>query len=306
MKKALAYYEQYQPMHDSLLNDETKQSLTRLEMQYGFNKTQDSVKAANNKQQALATVQIQQQSITKNATIAGAGFLFLAGISGFVFYKRNRDIRFKQQITDTEMKALRAQMNPHFIFNSLNSIGDFMMKNDMQKADEYLTKFAKLMRLILENSEQKEVSLTDDLKALELYMQLETLRMKNKFTYEIQVADDIDKDNTLIPPLILQPFVENSIWHGLTKKNSEGKIIIKIQSEGNMLICTVEDNGIGRGYTKAKEEVESTEKKSLGLKITHTRIDIINRLKNTNAAITLFDLSEGTKAEVRLPLELSF
>ncbi len=303
---ALDAYKESVRYGDSLMNNDKRQQITRLEMQYQFNKTQDSIKANTDKQQALAAAQIQKQRILKNTTMAGAGMLLLVGLGGFAFYKRNRDIRFQQQITDTEMKALRAQMNPHFIFNSLNSISDFMIKNDTQKADEYLTKFAKLMRLILENSERKEVSLTDDLKALELYMQLEALRMKNKFTYDIQVADDIDKDNTVIPPLILQPFVENSIWHGLTKKNSEGKIIIKIQKENNMLICTVEDNGIGRESAKAKEEGKSNERKSLGFKITNARIDIINRLKNTNAAITLFDLSEGTKAEVRLPLELSF
>ena len=306
-KKAIAYYEQYQPMHDSLSNDETKQSLTRLEMQYGFNKTQDSIKAITDKQQALAAAQIQQQRILKNATLAGTGFLFLAGIGGFAFYKRNRDIRFMKQISDTKLKALRAQINPHFIGNSLTSISAFIIKNDTQKAAEYLDKFSKLMRSILENSDHKEVSLADDLNALEQYMQLEVLRMENKFTYEIRVADDIDTDNTLIQQLILQPFVENSIKHGLEKKNGDGKIIISIQKENNMLICSVEDNGIGRKMAEAyKERTSENERKSLGLKITNARIEIINKLKNTNAGIKIFDLQQGTKVEVKLPLELRF
>lgn len=305
--KALAAYKQSVYYKDSILNNDKKQQITRLEMQYGFNKTQDSIKAVTDKQQALASAQIQQQRIKKNAAMAGAGFLFLAGLGGFAFYKRNRDIRFKQQITDTEMKALRAQMNPHFIFNVLDSISNFMIKNDTQKADEYLSKFAKLMRLILENSEQKEVSLSDDLKALEFYMQLEAMRMDNKFTYEIKVGDDIDKDNTLIQPLLLQPFVENSIKHGLTQKNNgDGKIIIHIQKENNILICSVEDNGIGRKKVEAYKEQTTEKSKSFGLQITNARIEIINKLKNTNASIKILDLKQGTKVEVKLPLELSF
>ena len=114
-------------------------------------------------------------------------------------------------------------MNPHFIFNSLNSVNDYIDKNDTGTASGYITKFAKLMRMILENSEQKEVTLEDDLKALELYMQLEALRLKNKFTYEIKVDENIDCENTLVPPLILQPFVENSIWHGIAKRTALGK-----------------------------------------------------------------------------------
>ncbi len=306
-QKALDLSKQARVIEDSMFNDKTKDNITRLEMQYQFSKTQDSIKAVTDKQQALANAQIQKQRIIRNATMAGAGFLFLAGLGGFAFYKRNRDIRFKQQITDTEMKALRAQMNPHFIFNVLNSISNYMIKNDMQKADEYLIKFANLMRSVLKNSEQKEVSLSDDLQALESYMQLEALRMENKFTYEIKVADDIDKDNTLIQPLLLQPFVENSIKHGLEKKNGDGKIIICIQQENNMLICSVEDNGIGRKMAESyKKQTSENERKSFGLKITGARIEIINKLKKTNAAITMFDLTEGTKAEVRLPLELSF
>ena len=305
--KALAAYKQSVLYKDSLLNNDKKQQITRLEMQYGFNKTQDSIKAITDKQQALAKAEIQKQHVIETATLAGAGFLFLAGIGGFAFYKRNRDIRFKKQISDTELKALRAQIDPHFIGNSLTSISAFIIKNDTQKAAEYLDKFSKLMRSILENSDHKEVSLADDLHALEQYMQLEALRKENKFTYEIQVADDIDKDNTLIQQLILQPFVENSIRHGLEKKNGDGKIIISIQKENNMLICSVEDNGISRKMAEAyKERTSENKRKSLGLKITNARIEIINKLKNTNAGIKILDLQQGTKVEVKLPLELRF
>src|SRR6266496_1980978 len=312
--KALAAYKNYIMLRDSIINDEKKQELTRKEIQFEFDKKEALAKAEHDKQQALAASEIQRQTIVKNSVMGGAGIILFTGIAGFVFYKRNRDIKTQHkeaelnaEIADTEMKALRAQMNPHFIFNSLNSISDYIEKNDLKAADEYLTKFAKVMRLILENSEQKQVSLSDDLKALELYMQLESLRLKNKFSYEIKVDNDIDKENTLVPPLILQPFVENSIWHGLTKKNDEGKIFIYIKKEGEMLNCVVEDNGIGREKSETfKSEVKNMEKKSLGMKITRSRIDIINKTKKSNATIKFTDLEEGMRTEVKLPLELSF
>src|SRR5205085_3446168 len=179
-------------------------------------------------------------------TIIGSRILFIAAIASFIFYKRKRDAvekqheaEFKTEVSDTEMKALRAQMNPHFIFNSLNSISDYISKNNIPEADKFLSKFAKLMRLILENSERKEIPLQDDLKALELYMQLEALRMNNKFIHCIEVDKAIDASSTLVPPLILQPFVENSIWHGIANKEGKGKITITIKKEGDEMISCI-------------------------------------------------------------------
>lgn len=307
---ALAAYKNYSLIKDSIINDEKKLEITRKEMQYGFDRQQVLLKAEQDKKQAIDAAEINRQRIIRNTAIAGGAILLLAGLSIFIFYKRKRDAEehrkeaeFKAQVADTEMKALRSQMNPHFIFNSLNSIGDYILKNNTRAADEYLAKFAKLMRMTLEHSEQKEVKLADDLKALELYIQLESLRLNNTFTYEITVDEQIDPETTLIPPMILQPFVENSIWHGISKKHGEGRILIQIRKEGEMINCVVEDNGIGRG----KQPPESSlPRKSLGMKITRSRIDILNKMKNTHASVQLSDLSEGMRAEVKLPLELSF
>ncbi len=208
-------------------------------------------------------------------------------------------------LSTIELKALRSQMNPHFIFNSLNSIADYLTKNNTKTADEYLVKFAKLMRLMLENSERKELPLSEDLKVLELYLQLESLRLNINFNFEIKIDADIDVENTLIPPLILQPFVENSIWHGLATKEGNGHILIQIKKDDKMIRCIIEDNGVGRKNAEKNLHVNKN-KNSLGMKITKTRIDIINTLKNSNAAVDILDLSEGMRAEVTLPLELSF
>ena len=313
-RKALQAYKQYTVLKDSIYNNQKEKEITRNEIQFKYQQKEDKIRATQEKEQALATAAIRQQRIIRNAVIGGSVLLMLAALVIFIFYKRRRDAEdqkkdaeFKASVADTELKALRLQMNPHFIFNSLNSISDYMAKNDVQKADYYLVRFARVMRQILENSEKKEISLENDLKALELYMQLESMRLNNKFTYQIIVDNDIDRENTLVPPLILQPFVENSIWHGIAPKDGIGKIKIYIKKDGDMINCIVEDNGLGRKkITTVAAGQTNSAKKSMGLKITETRIDIINKIKKTKGSVELFDLSEGVRVEVKLPLELIF
>jgi len=313
-EKAFYNYKQSDILKDSVLNGEKKQEITNLEMQYNFDIKQAQMKAADAKRQALVSVELNRQKVVKNASLGLAVLLVLLAMTGVVLYKRRNDTlekrkeaEFNAQVASTEMKALRAQMNPHFIFNSLNSINDFIDKHDTASAILYTTRFAKLMRMILENSEQKEILLSEDLRALELYMQLESMRTEHKFNYQIKVDEDIDPENTLIPPLILQPFVENSIWHGISKKQGSGKILISIKKEGSMINCIVEDNGIGmKESTVSKTENDNQSKKSLGMKITKARIDIMNKIKKSNAKITESYLEEGTKIEIKLPEELAF
>ncbi len=304
---ALEAYKNYILLRDSAVNDEKKQEITRKDMLFEAEKKEAVLNAEH-------AAQLTQQRTVRNAIIGGTAVLLVGGLLSFVFYKRKKDAVTKQNeaelkaaITNTEMKALRAQMNPHFIFNSLNSISDYIAKNDTMVAETYLTKFAKLMRLVLENSEKKEVPLTEDLKALELYMQLEALRLNNKFTYSIKVDDTIDQDTTVVPPLILQPFVENSIWHGIAKKQGNGHILIQIKKDGEMISCIVEDDGVGRKETDDVAALkDSSGRRSLGMKITKERIDMINTIKKTNAVVKLTDLAQGTRVEVQLPLESIF
>jgi tetratricopeptide (TPR) repeat protein len=310
--KALIAYKNYVNIRDSIFSNEKRSAISRMAMQYDFDKKEAISKADADKKQALAGAEIRKQRIVKNAIAGGAGLLVLAIVFIFAIYKKkrdavekHRDAEFKAQVADTEMKALRAQMNPHFIFNSLNSISDYIAKQDVKTADRYLTKFAKMMRLILENSEHKQISLAEDLKALELYMQLEALRLNDKFIYEIKVDEEIDQDATMIPPLILQPFVENSIWHGIAQKKEGGKILIEIKKENEMINCAVEDNGIGRNRLTQHEQNEIA-KKSLGMKITRSRIDILNQPGKTKGAVELLDLAKGMRVEIRFPLALNF
>jgi tetratricopeptide (TPR) repeat protein len=309
--KALDAYRSFTVLHDSLMNDEKKQEFTRKDLQYEFDKKSALVKAGNDKQQALDAAEIGRQRVVRNVVICGAALVLLASVMSLIFYKRRRDAEvlkteaeFRARVSNTEMKALRSQMNPHFIFNSLNSISDYISRSDIPKANEYLVKFAGIMRMILEYSEQKEISLADDLKALELYVQLEVLRLRNKFSYEISIGEGIDTENTMVPPLMLQPFVENSIWHGLARKEGEGKLSIHVYRQDEMIKYAVEDNGIGRVGSAAVSA--GVGKKSMGIKITGERIALINQTRNAGASMCLSDLEQGTRVEVSLPLALNF
>ncbi|RDY60203.1 tetratricopeptide repeat protein [Flagellimonas nanhaiensis] len=296
--EALDAYKEHIQLRDSVLNEEKKSELTRKEMEFQMER-----------QEAEANEEIKRQQLVKNGYLIGAILLGLISVIGYFLYKRRRDAlekkkvaEFKAKVAETELKALRSQMNPHFIFNSLNSISDFISKNDTEQANEYLVKFAKLTRSILENSEKKWITLEEDLELIKLYIQLESLRLRDEFKYDIKVDKDIEMDNTLVPPLILQPFIENSIWHGIAKKENGGQINIEIKKEGEMILCIVEDNGAGR----SKNMPANNQKSSLGVKITGNRLDIINQAKNTMSSIKMIDKPEGLRVELKLPLELQF
>jgi Tfp pilus assembly protein PilF len=297
-RKALEAYQKFKQLNDSITAQDRKVEISRREIQFEADE-----------KEALAQLEIQRQKTIKMASLLGGGGLFLATMAGLFLYKRRRDAlaqkteaEFDARVKDTALKALRAQMNPHFIFNSLNSIGDYITKNNKSAANEYLAKFAKLMRQILENSEKKEVTLKDDLEILENYLQVEAMRLENKFDYEITVDPLLDSENTLVPPLILQPFIENSIWHGISKKEGRGHITIGIWKRDGMIVCTVDDNGVGDMRTAH----ETRENSSLGMKITKNRIDILNELKNTKGSVSVIPKQEGYRVEVALPLEYAF
>jgi tetratricopeptide (TPR) repeat protein len=309
-KSALAFYDKAVQHKDSIFNDENKRKVAALETER-VAQVKDKEIQILNKDKALQASEIRRQTQIRNAVLAAVG---LAAIFSFFLirsFTRRRKITFEKQMLQTEMKALRAQMNPHFIFNSLHSINKYVMENDKENASEYLAKFAKLMRLVLENSRELEVPLENDLAALELYMQLEALRFGNKFQYSIEIDPNIDKENTLIPPLMLQPFAENAIVHGM-KDKEDGLIKIKIQAaEGNMIKCVVEDNGVGRSSVPVVEET-TKKRKSLGLKIMQERLNVINQLRKAKAAVHIFDLKDaenkpgGLRIELLLPLQLAF
>jgi LytS/YehU family sensor histidine kinase len=205
------------------------------------------------------------------------------------------------------MQALRAQMNPHFIFNCLNSINRYIVKSDQTTASLYLTKFAKLIRLILDNSNSKNVILSQELEALKLYIEMEALRFDKKFSYEIKVEGNLGADTVEVPPLIIQPYVENAIWHGLLHKEENGHLSVRVsQNGGSMLYCVIEDNGVGRERAKELKSKSATSRKSLGMQLTQNRLSLLNKHAELNASVEIVDLKDenGTAAGTRVILKI--
>ncbi len=230
---------------------------------------------------------------------------------------RIRNIKMKQkveyerkvQMSKIELKALRSQMNPHFIFNSLNSIQHYIFNSKTDEAIKYLSKFARLVRIILNNSNKPTVTVGEDLEALKLYLELEQMRFEEKFDYEIIIDPSVDTDYDIMPPLLTQPYVENAILHGLNPKPGKGKLTIAFTSRNNFLICTITDNGIGREKAaEIKRTMPVSKHKSLGMQITEDRLKILNDVNNSKLSVTITDLKDaqnsslGTKVELYVPL----
>jgi len=214
----------------------------------------------------------------------------------------------QQQATDLEMQALRAQMNPHFIFNSLNSINRFILQNNRQQASEYLTKFSKLVRMILQNSQASLITLESELESLQLYLEMEALRFNYHFAYKISVPKNLDIDMLKVPPLIIQPYVENAIWHGLMHKEEKGQLDIEVSQENNYLFFKITDDGIGRKQSAALASKSATKHKSMGLRITADRIAMMETANEIESPVTINDLvnadgsAAGTEVIIKMPV----
>ncbi len=244
--------------------------------------------------------------------------LLILGMIYFAYRFRIAQIRkqeeikteFNRRISEVEMKALRSQMNPHFLFNCLNSINRYIVKSDPETASGYLTKFSRLIRLILQNSKSATIPLIQELEALTLYIEMEELRFENKFDYQIQIGDQVEADYIEVPPMMIQPYVENAIWHGLMHKTEKGSLLIDIQREEQTLICVVEDNGIGRKKAGELKTKSATKNKSLGMKITSDRLAIINNLHHKRSVVQVEDLVDetglpmGTRVTLKIPVEI--
>jgi ligand-binding sensor domain-containing protein len=218
---------------------------------------------------------------------------------------------FSQQIAETEMKALRAQMNPHFIFNCLNSIQKYILQQDHFAASQYLTRFSRLIRLILDHSNQDTILLSGELELLKLYVEMEQLRFNNRFDFIVKLDDDTAPELVAIPSMLIQPYLENAIWHGLLHKEGKGLLLLGFSRSGeSMLRVVIEDNGVGRAMAAELKSKQVLKKKSYGMQITGDRIAIINRTQNINASCEVRDLfdtagrASGTRVELMIPLQL--
>jgi len=211
-----------------------------------------------------------------------------------------------REMNDLKMTVLQSQMDPHFLYNSLNSINNFVLKNDIETASDYITKFSRLIREILKNSSRLTIPLEEDLGVLGLYVKLEQMRMTGGFDYIVTIDDTINLKEIQVPPLFMQPYIENAIWHGFANKKDYKKISLSIYDEDDNIRCEIIDNGIGIDKTKSRKQNQENERKPFGIKASEDRIKMLH--ENLNVYVIIEDISNdrdtGTMVTIKFPKKI--
>jgi len=249
---------------------------------------------------------LQQQQLLKDQEIKiqkiiiysmGAG-LVLVLLSFLLIFKSLRQRKVANQ--RLALKSLRSQMNPHFIFNSLNSVNHYIAQSDERAANKYLSEFAQLIRMVMENSKHEFIALSEEVTFLKLYLSLEHLRFKEKFDYSLEVDDKISVEDYIIPPMIIQPYIENAVWHGLRYKEEKGHLYVKMMQLVDGIKITIEDDGIGRKKSKALKTRNQQLTQSTGMKNISHRLQIIREINKLNIQVQIDDLNVGDKTGTRV------
>lgn len=298
-KEALCFHEKLVQLKDSTQNVDLQEKLTDIETKYQTEKKEQQIELLN-RDNELKNSRLKFQKLA-----IWGGSLFFLIVAAFVFFgvRQNR----KQQIVrqnELEQKLLRSQMNPHFIFNSLGAIQSFMMKNDGRKASFYLSSFSSLMRSILKNSREEMITLQEEKQTLENYLTLHQLRLGDKFSFEVSVSDELNAEAIMLPPMLVQPFVENAILHGIDKLEENGHIAVAFSKENGQLLITVEDNG--KGIEKGEQKENHV---SYALQIFKERVANLKKIYGMDISYGIGNkhisgkVNPGTLVMVKLPLK---
>jgi tetratricopeptide (TPR) repeat protein len=302
-KKAYEYFVLHKQFSDSLEMSKYSASLSNARMRYETEKKEQELEFLN--------LKLKQHSYFNYGF---AGLIILTVVISLLIFRQSRMnakrkiSEMNHKISEITQKNLRQQMNPHFIFNTLNSIQYYMYQHDKISTNNYLTKFSSLIRKTLENSQHTSIPIKDEIDALELYLQLESIRFKEKFDYQINIDEDIDTLIYKIPTMLIQPYVENAICHGLINKDEKGYVHVNIKLGGDRLACTIEDNGIGRDAAMEIKKHKNGNHNSLGTKITESRLNLVNALYGKNMKIDYTDLKDqegkpaGTRVTIHIPI----
>ena len=303
-KKALEFYKLSNEFDSKISNERNIQYVNDLIIKY------DSERQNNEIKELAKQNEIAQLQLTKNRNIwiiVIVTFLLLVAVLYFLY--RQRLLQNQKRILTLEQDVLRTQMNPHFIFNALNSIKHYIINNEQKNAVHYLNKFSKLVRKILESSKLKEVSLQEELETMDLYMNIENIRFSNEIDYTISVDENLDLSTIKVPPLVLQPFLENALWHGLSSKKGNKKILLSVfKPSSDFIQIDIEDNGIGRTASAKIKAKKIINRKSIGIELTKERLqNFIKDFQNPFSLIfnDLFDEEEkpkGTKVALKIPI----
>ena len=302
-KKAFENQEKYKVLSDSLLNEENIKKISEIEYEYKYKKELDDAVLRETK--LTKTVETTAQDLEKsqrNLLLGIITFLAVAMVLGsIIFYLKLRNSKAKTDNIITEQKLLRTQMTPHFIFNSLSVLQGMILNKEESKSISYLSKFSKLLRITLENSRDKTVLLSHELEAVENYLSLQNIE-NEKITFQLHVDKAIETNIIKVPPMLIQPFVENAIEHAFKNKKNNCVIEIKLTLDDSKLICVILDNGMG---IDSSERNSNQNKKSLATKITKERLDYLSKDFKMDASITIEDRSkyneQGTKVTIQIP-----
>ncbi|MFK7899961.1 MAG: histidine kinase [Cyclobacteriaceae bacterium] len=307
-KKALRYYQKYSEALEKAEKQESKakkekeainkkqRSISSLTKELALDESEYELKESNDR---LATNQLNLQ----RTVIYGLLFLLgLAVVASILIYRNAVKSKTMSQLLT--LKSLRSQMNPHFIFNALNSVNQFIAKNDERAANKFLSEFSKLMRLVLDNSHHDFITLAEEKEIIALYLKLEHYRFRDKFTYDLTIDESLSLDTIEIPPMLIQPYIENAVWHGLRYKKEMGHLSVSLTEENQALKVVITDNGIGRTRSKELKTDNQKAHQSTGLKNTEERINIINKVYQKKYSVTVSDVENdgsGTSVILSLP-----
>ncbi len=320
-KQALEYRKEFEFWQDSLISENHRNRIEELEITYETERKEEQITLLSREKE------VQQLKASRQTTVSwslGAGLILICTIGGLLIYLLRQRLKnqqllaqkntalqqaaFNQKLSELKLKALQAQMNPHFVFNCLNSINLMVLKGEKESASRYLSKFSKLMRSILEHAEQGLISLEEELKLLEHYIQLETLRFKNQIHFSFDLDSDLILDQVMVPSLLLQPLVENAIWHGIMPTNKPGVIVVRAYQQDQQLRLEVEDNGIGLKTNSTTPTTSSTSNSSgFGLRLLKERLEVLEK-KEAEIELQFVNLEEpdsestGTLVRIQMPL----
>ena len=294
--QSLFHYKNYIAARDSITNQENHKKFVRAEMDFEYQKKEAVLLEKNKRQNLMILFSI-------------LGGLLLMGLIFVIFNRRQikRRLTLQKEVAEYEQKALHLQMNPHFVFNCLGSISSFIVQNGTDSALKYLSKFSKLMRLTLEYSKGALIPIDKEVESLQNYLELEQLRFHNKFDFTIQSTDRVEF-NMGLPPLLIQPFVENAILHGMVPKEGNGTIRVNFDVANNQLVCSIKDDGIGLSKSKEMKENSVKAHQSMALEITKKRLEIMEATISKSAQIDIKEITEnnivvGTEVTLRLPIQ---
>jgi tetratricopeptide (TPR) repeat protein len=296
-KGALYNYRQFILYRDSITNTENSNKIVQTKMQYDFDKKEAAAKAAQLLKDAEAKTELQNQRLNNTLIASAAGILILL-LLGFGYWRRSR---YNLQVNKLENKTLRSQLNPHFIFNALASIQNYM-NSKPELAENYLAKFGKLMREVLENSEKDSITLEDELAMLKKYMDLEALRVPNGFDYRIEVDESIDQEELRLPSFLLQPLVENAIWHGVANADSRGSIVIMLRRIDGFVNIAIENSAGSSSSNIPETKSETGKRKSFGMQIVRERLALLSKEKGRKGSLELVPGPNTMKAILLLPV----